>query len=242
MSSKETAIIPELGLVKAWSYSTLKAYEKCPQQIYLTKVKKLSKDIEPSAALLKGIAVHAAAEQYVDGTNRGDLPKSLSNFSVGFRELARAFDDGDVEVEGEWAFTVAWENTGYFARDCWVRFKLDAIVKESDTSFRVIDYKTGRSFGNELEHQSQLMLYAVAVFHKHPEAQFVDAEIWYLDDSSGHKLQKSYTREIAMGFKANWVKRGLKMTQATEFPPKPSKFNCRWCDHRKSGVCEDAVD
>ena len=42
--------------------------------------------------------------------------------------------------------------------------KLDAYVKEDDTSARVIDYKTGKRFGNEIGHSQQCLLYAIAAF------------------------------------------------------------------------------
>ena len=40
------------------------------------------------------------------------------------------------------------------AKDVWARIKLDAIVHEDETSARVIDYKTGRQFGNEIAHDN----------------------------------------------------------------------------------------
>lgn len=86
------------------------------------------------------------------------------------------------------------------------------------------------------------MLYAMAAFHMYPDLQHVQGEIWYLDDKDAKTLTKSYSRETALSFKPMFVKRGLAMTTATDFPANPSPWNCRFCSHRQTGVCEDATE
>ena len=56
----------ELGLIPAWSHSTLKTYETCPYRIYISKVKRISEDYGPAAK--RGSVIHEEAEHYVEGT------------------------------------------------------------------------------------------------------------------------------------------------------------------------------
>ena len=56
----------ELGLIPAWSHSTLKTFETCAYRSYISKVKRISEDYGPAAK--RGSEIHEQAEQYVDGT------------------------------------------------------------------------------------------------------------------------------------------------------------------------------
>ena len=146
--------------------------------------------------------------------------------------------DGKVEVEGEWGFTLDWETTGWMEHNTWARVKLDAIVHETDTSARVIDYKTGKKFGNEIAHGQQALTYAIGTFFRYPDLEHVQTELWYLDQ--GETTFQSYTRDEAMTFMPGINDRALTMTKATNFPPNPSNSTCRWCSYKKGEhpMCE----
>ena len=176
----------ELGLIPAWSHSTLKVFETCAYRSYIAKVKRISEDYGPAAK--RGSEIHDQAERYVDGT-LGEFPDTLSKFTTQFKDLKTMYDDGKVELEGEWGFTIEWEACHWMAKNVWARIKLDAIVHEDDTSARVIDYKTGRQFGNEISHGQQALTYAIGSFLRYPDLQHVQTELWYLD----HGTAVSYT-------------------------------------------------
>lgn len=218
----------KLGQVRAWSYSALKVFEECAYRTYISRVKRIPEPSSPAAD--RGSAIHDMAENYVNGTLE-KFPNELQKFSAEFAELHELYQHGKVELEGEWAFTLDWQPTGWMSDDCWARIKLDALVKETDTSVRVIDYKTGKKFGNEIPHGQQCLLYAIATFMKYPEVQFAQTELWYLD--KGETTKHSYTREEAMTFMPNFHNRAVKMTTCEDFEPKPSKEACRWCSYRK---------
>ena len=227
----------ELGPIKAWSFSTLTKFEECPFRVYLNKVERLPEPSGPAAE--RGTAIHTLAEDYVQGVI-GELPDELKHYKTSFEELRTLYADAKVEVEGDWGFTQAWEPTGWVAPDTWARIKLDVYVSESETSARAIDHKTGKKWGNELKHGSQLMTYAVACFMRDPKLEYLETELWYLDHKHGPTIQ-SYTREQATMFQPGIHERAIKMTTCTEFDPKPSKHNCRWCHYAKSGACEWGV-
>ncbi len=225
----------ELGYIPAWSYSTLKTFEQCAYRSYIAKVKKIQEDYGPAAA--RGTVIHDEAERYVNG-QLGELPDSLRKFAKEFKKLRELYAEAKVETEGEWGFTRAWETTGWFGPDTWGRIKLDAFVHESETSARVIDYKTGKAYGNEIAHSQQALIYAIGSFFRFPELEIAKTEIWYLDH--GTTLEQVYTRDDAMVFMPKLHDRAITMTTATKFPPNPSDYNCKWCSYGKGEypVCE----
>ena len=150
-----------LGLIPAWSHSTLKTFETCAYRSYIAKVNRISEDYGPAAK--RGSEIHEQAEHYVAGT-LGEMPDTLNKFTKQFEHLRKLYNDSKVELEGEWGFTIEWEACHWMAKDVWARIKLDAIVHENDTSARVIDYKTGRQFGNEIAHGQQALTYACLLY------------------------------------------------------------------------------
>ena len=217
-----------LGLVSTWSYSALKTFEQCAYRTYLQKVRNIKEPTNPAAQ--RGSDIHQQAEDYVKG-ELGEFPDTLSKFKYEFEELRELFIDSKVELEGEWGYNANWEPCAWMERATWVRIKLDALVHQDDTSLRVIDYKTGKRWGNEVAHGQQALLYAIGTFLRYPHAEFAQTELWYLDKKE--TFRKTYTRDEALMFMPGWHSRGVKMTTAEDFTPNPSKHNCRWCSYGK---------
>ncbi len=218
----------ELGPLRAWSYSALKVYEECPYRSYIQKVKKIQEPSGPAAE--RGTMIHQEAEDYVNGT-LGEFPDSCKKFKSEFEHLRAMYIDAKVELEGEWGFDLEWQPVGWMEGATWARIKLDALVHEDEQSARVIDYKTGKKWGNEISHSQQGLLYAIGTFFRYPHLEYVQVEFWYLD--KGETTKKQYTREQAMQFAPGWHKRAIVMTTAVDFDPTPSKDSCRWCSYRK---------
>jgi hypothetical protein len=217
-----------LGDVRAWSYSALKVYEECAYRTYISRVKGVKEPSGPAAD--RGTQIHQYAEDYVNGT-MGEMADELFKFKDEFEALRELYAQAKVELEGEWGFDLDWATVGWMQKETWARIKLDALVQEDDTSARVIDYKTGKKWGNEISHGQQGLLYAIGTFFRYPHLQFVQVEFWYLD--KGETTKKTYTREQAMVFAPGFHRRAVKMTTETEFAPTPSKDACRWCSFRK---------
>ena len=229
------------GLIPAWSPSALKTFETCRWRSYLQKVVKLETEDHPAAA--RGTAIHDAAEHYVDGTDgewdEAAKPKKLEHFQDDFDELRELYAEAKVELEGEWSFTTEWEATGWKSKDAWARMKLDALRWHTPEHGLVIDYKSGRKFGNEVAHADQAMIYTVATFMRYPEAQLLDTSFWYLDQAEKSFPQR-FTRKQAMTFLPRIADRATIMTSAVEedFKPSPSIYNCRWCDFNREEGCD----
>lgn len=230
--------------IKKWSFSALKDYEECPYRVYLKRVERApTPDIsgQESHPLVRGDRIHKEAEAFVRG--EGPLTKDLRKFSTELEGLQQRFTDGTVQVEQEWGFTKEWAVTDWRDPACWAMIKAD-VVDELDggLTLHVIDYKTGKKFGNEVKHQQQVQLYSLGAFMRYPEAQLVKTSLYYLDE--GKDTTRTYTRPFVNEILPRWTERASRMTNAMVFPPKPNKSKCRYCSYgtaNGSGACPYAT-
>jgi hypothetical protein len=111
----------------------------------------------------------------------------------------------------------------------WLRLKLDVLVFVGDDEAIVIDYKSGRKFGNEIKHAEQLNLYQLVTFLRYPHLKKVTAELWYIDQDE--VTSRTFTRDQGVRFRDKWDRIGHKITSCTEFPPNPNIFSCKWCPY-----------
>lgn len=232
LKAMEVPVEPIRGPITRTSFSGIKEFEDCAYAAFLSKVKKFKR--LSSEAADRGTAIHDLAENYVkDG---GECPKELLKFEADFEHLIRAYREGNVQMEENWGFNKDWEPRTWDADDCELMSKLDVFERESETSARVIDHKTGKKMGNEIKHSDQCMLYAICAFMKYPELEHITCELWYLD--KGEKLIKTFTRQRAMVFLERYSARIQAVLTCTDFKPKPSMYNCKWCPHAETGNCE----
>ena len=213
-----------LGPVPAWSMSRLFEFESCPYAVYLGKVEKMP---SPSgSAAERGTKIHDHIEMYIRGEHT-DVIKEMRGFIKLIDLMRDEYVEARCEVEGDWAFTRDWQVTEWSAKDAWARMKLDGLLHESATSAVIVDWKTGRKFGNEMKHNQQGMGYAIGSFRRYPELESVAVKFAYLDQND--ELTGHYTRKQAELLEPGLTLRADKMTTCTEFEPKPSFHACRWC-------------
>lgn len=121
----------------------------------------------------------------------------------------------------------------------WLRLKLDAMVMIDKTHAIVIDYKSGRKYGNEVKHAEQLQLYQLVTFLRYPFLEKVTAELWYIDQNEVTSF--TYTRSQGLRFRDGFNRRGIAALSAIAFPPASTVFSCRWCPYLNTEHCEDGV-
>lgn len=230
--------------ITTWSYSRLAVFEGCKfraQLQYGQKIPEPERPLPPGKtehANDRGTRLHTDAELYV----KGEIPfnPELGRFQVEFEALQRLYAAGKVSLEGDWATNFDWEPTGWTGPDTWQRLKLDAMVLLSPHEAVVIDYKSGKRFGNEVKHAEQTQLYAVNTFLRYPDLEEITTELWYLDQDE--LISTTYQRHRALRFRAAWHRRASAMTTAIEFPPNPSKWTCVYCPYSTkeggTGHCE----
>ena len=231
-------------MIKSWSPTRLIDFEQCA---YRAKLKLIDKIPEPERPLPesktehandRGSRIHDMCEKFVRGENEA-IPHEAFRFEAELKSLRTKFEKGEAELEGEWGFDRNWQPCDY--KTAWLRMKCDAVVHLTKKHILIVDYKTGRKFGNEIKHGEQVQLYALAAAIKFPNVEEIDVELWYFDQKDG----ENYTHESKSVSK--WMyhqklfnNRGCKMTNATEFPPNPNAISCKWCPYR-DGICEHAV-
>jgi RecB family exonuclease len=233
------------GLIKSWSHSRLGDFERCKLAARLKYIDKVPEPIRPlppgktEHANDRGTRVHDGCEQYVRG-NHDEMPHEADkHFGPQIDFLRVLYGEGVVSLEGEWGMDENWTPTDW--KTAWHRCKLDAIVFWAKTHATVIDYKTGKRFGNEVKHGEQMQLYVLNAFLRYPLLEEVTAELWYLDQNEVARI--TMRRDQGLRFRSNFDRRGRKVTDAIDFPPNPSRFACRWCEYGpwNTGHCKVGV-
>ena len=121
----------------------------------------------------------------------------------------------------------------------WLRLKLDAMVMHDERTATVIDFKTGRKFGNEIKHGEQLQLYQLSTFIRYPQVETVFAELWYLDQNE--VTSQKFTRRMGMQYREKFNKRAHALSTCNNFAANPNKFTCKWCMYGPWGSGDCAV-
>lgn len=232
-------------MIRSTSYSRLVDFESCKLKAKLKIIDRIPEPERPlppgktEHANDRGTRIHNECESYVRG--KGQLPVEASKyFTEDFRALKRCFTEGAASLEGEWAFDTDWNPVDW--KTGWLRVKLDASVILTPTHAVVVDYKTGKRFGNEIKHGQQLELYALSSLIRYPEVEHVTCELWYLDFDEIARLD--VTRDSFKRLLKAYDRRFHRMTSAKEFPPSPNLESCRYCPYhpvRGTGDCKVGV-
>lgn len=215
--------------ITAWSYSRYSDYEQCPAKAMYKHVMKLK---DPgNEAMQRGSDIHKLAEDFASGRLK-KLPTELIQFKEEFMLLKKA----KPSCEQEWAFDTAWRRTDWFAKEAWLRVKMDAAyylpkLREA----HVIDHKTGRYKPGT--YTEQMELYGMTALMVFPEADKVTCKLWFLD--SGDEVAVIFTRADLPALKKKWLTRTKSMLNDKRFAPKPGN-HCRWCPFSKvkGGPCK----
>ena len=224
----------------SWSFSKAQDFQRCKLAY---KIKHIYKVQEPERPLPKGKTehsndrgsrIHDNIETYIRGEHDALCEEADKHFGIHIDLLRVLYQDGMVEMEGEWAFSEDWEVAEWKAG--YLRMKLDVLVKVSPTQAIVGDWKSGRHFGNEVVHANQLNLYAVATFLRHPELEEISVADYYIDH--GKTTERVFTREQALRYRRTFDKQGKDITSCTSFPANPNKFSCQWCPWGETGHCQ----
>jgi hypothetical protein len=224
--------------IHQWSASKAKTFEGCKfraQLQYGQKIPEPERPLPPGKtehANDRGTRIHTEAEFYVQG--KGPIGAEMEKFRPEFESLRKLYDRGMVSLEGEWAMDKKWDVAPWRAKTAWLRLKLDAIVFLSPKEAVVIDYKSGKKFGNEVSHAQQTQLYQLVSFLRYPELEYVHTELWYLDQND--ITINTFDRRQGLRFKHGFTQKGLAITEATDFPASPNVFNCRWCPYGTWGT------
>ena len=225
------------GRITSWSFSALQVFESCKYHSKLARLDRVP-DLQPKTAADRGTAIHQEAEDYVTG--KGSFTHNLRFFKDDLTALAAHYAEGRVVCEQEWGFSPEWVVADW--RAAWLRLKCDAVCFLDPSYAVVIDYKTGKRFGNEIKHAEQLQLYGVTALLRYPEVEQTTNELWYFDQNelATFTMKRSQLSKYLRLFD----KRGVAMTTETEFKPNPNIYSCKYCPYapHKQGDCKFGID
>ena len=218
--------------ISSVSYSRLEIFEKCGWWAFLEFVERRPKPVDPTGkgevAKNRGILIHGEAEKYIRGESnvlvrelqKGQIPELLDR-------LRTDWPDGHIEVEQDWAFTLDWDKTQWNNwKECWLRVKCD-VVEHGDGLLHIVDWKSGKRFGNEVKHSQQGLLYGVASIMRYPDPTDIKITFAYTDE--GKVVSKTHKREVLARMLPSFDERLKKVTSTEKFAAKPSKITCRFC-------------
>lgn len=230
-------------MINSWSHSKLSDFDKCKRMFWLKHDQKIPEPPRPLPAGKtehandRGTRVHDNCEGYVRGEHDALTPEADKHFGLQLDLMRTLYADGLVSLEGEWGMDSEWETTSW--KGAWLRLKLDAMVMVDKTHAIVVDYKTGRKFGNEVKHAEQLQLYQLVTFLRYPFLEKVTAELWYLDQNETTSV--TYTRAQGLRFKDGFNRRGIAALSAISFPPASNIHSCKWCSFKNTEHCDAGV-
>ncbi len=251
-------------MISAGSFSRLDVFESCNSRAFYAFVERIKEPPrgDPPNYCPKnlatgerewfdkrGIRVHETSDAFLRG--QGPACGEMQHYQPEFEQLKRLYAMQKVYAEETWAFTRDWQSTTWDDWDnCWMRIKVDAFAvlkgtREEPREGVVIDYKTGKRFGNDAKHADQGQLYQLGAFKRFPSLEKVDVEMWYLDQDEMSD-PKTYLRAQGLRFQARWERRMKALTTEAIFKPMPSKVVCKWCPFRQeahggTGHCNRSV-
>ena len=220
--------------IKAASYTRLSKFEACPlsaKLAYDDKIPEPERPLPPGKtehANDRGTRMHTAAELFTHGGI--ELIPELMKFRAEHEKAREMFAAGKASTEGDWAYTKDWEPVAWMSSDVWLRVKLDLCVHISKDHVVVVDYKSGKRYGNEIKHAEQMQLYVLSTLFRFPKAATVTTELWYWDQDEIATM--TYTREQGLRFVKNFERRIGAMINCVDFKPNPNFFSCRWCPYK----------
>jgi len=234
--------------ISAASYSRLNIYNQCKfraKLAFIDKIPEPDRGPPPKGKTEwpndRGSRVHDEAEQYVKG-ERDKVPVECKDFRHELNRLREMYQEGKVITEETWYFDDEWNPiSGDNYDDIKLRIICDVTAFLDPKSGVIIDYKTGRKYGNEVSHAQQLQLYQLSAFIKYPDLEHINAEIYYFDQDELTSM--SFRRSQGIRFFKSWDMKFKEMLSCTNFPPNANIHSCRWCPYRqdRSGDCSFGV-
>lgn len=220
--------------ISAWSISRLFEFEKCAHASYLRIIAKSKQpELEDAHPMIRGRRIHTEVEQYINGQTE-DFPSSGKKLKTTLDYCRDRYREGNATVEEQWGFDNAWGVVGWFDDDVWCRMATDCDISYEETA-EIWDWKTGKSFGNEVKYMQQMQLYAIGKFMRSPETEYIDVSLGFLDD--GKVRTKSFERDDKLvKLLARFNERGNRMTSCVDFRPNPSAMNCKYCPFGPTGT------
>ena len=154
-----------------WSYTLLHAFETCPYQCYMERVKR-AYPFRETDAMTYGNEMHKAAELYVKDNT--PLPGKFTFLTSSLNVLKNT--PGKKLTEHKLGVTADYSPCSFWDKDVWWRGVSDLTILDGAQA-KSIDYKSG---GNaKYADMGQLELMSLGVFAAVPEVEVIKAALFY---------------------------------------------------------------
>jgi RecB family exonuclease len=218
-------------------------FEQCPYRFYLKVITRAEQpEIPDDHPMVRGRRIHEEVERYISQQTE-DFPSSGRKHTETIEYCRGRHFKGQATVEEKWGFTQDWVPVGWWEDGVWCRMATDYHERFDSSTERIIDWKTGKSFGNEVKYMQQMQLYAVGAFMRNLELTDLEVSLYFLDDG------KVRTKHFERGDKINkltarFTERAMNIINTVDFRPKPSMMNCKYCPFGVNGtkVCVYAAE
>lgn len=211
------------------SYSAIVQFENCPLRYYRQRIIKDVKD-EGGDASIYGDRIHKFLESRLRGSELEAEIKHYEPLCTAVEVLAH---EGELLIEHEMVLTENLTPTTWWAKDAWLRSKLDVLVIVGSDAV-VMDWKTGKRKPDFF----QMELFAAQVFKHFPQVQQVKASLVWL--KTMEMDSEAYNRMDINPVWAGIMQRIQRIHDAYEhetWPARPSGL-CRYCPCRHD--CDSA--
>lgn len=224
-----------MRLPPRWSWSKLNLYRNCPLAVkfkYIDLIPEPERSKEDKGAE-RGTRVHEAMEHYF--VDNAPLPPEASKFET----QAEALRDLAPVCEVPVYFNSNWQLCD--EENHWLIVIKDANVNILGEFSLVIDFKTGKRFGNEATHMGQKTLYAISNWIVNPDCDEYVAEMWYLDHAD--IWSTTFAPEYLAQRRAAFDREIDIMLNDQIFRPRANIYSCRFCPYspRGNGHCPVGV-
>lgn len=257
-SVSESAEVPDIpGCIRRLTPSGIEKYLKCPKSFcyeYIMRLKPMEPDdvFQVISAIDFGNLVHKAMEFYCGRHTEKETflanaeqifarflaerpPMNQRDAAKYHQDFQKAVENGYDAVADMQIEDAEQDLSAEYACGITVYGRPDAIVRQSDGTIRVVDYKTGRTLKHEKEDYIsciQVMLYADMLHRKEIEVEGGDYRYLVLNK----KISCEYTPERAVLIEQKIAEIADAM-QRNDYPANTTNNNCRYCPYKE--FCEE---
>jgi len=216
--------------IKAWSYSTVNNFTKCPLSIRFNKIDRIP---EPdNEAQARGNAIHADLAHLI---RTGEWPErpTIPHRDEWRKRLLHMHVAG-ARAELQHAFDRQWQTVPWFGVNVYGRVIIDAILDAGDTVI-LHEHKSGKYWP---EHEKQKRLYGLVAMMMYPNAEQSLVQINYIDQPDQATDIARFTREQIPELKAEFDEFALPLLSEEIYPASPGR-HCGRCSYAKTagGPC-----
>jgi len=213
------------GRTFSWSYSADADYRNCPFQ-YAHKRFYCTIEFQETEAIIWGNRVHKAAELALKSMPHND-PEAFTPVEKYVDLMLRSGYTPHAELEI--ALTRGLKVTKWFAKDAWLRCKVDVTLLDfKRTEAKIFDFKTGKTIKDD---EDQLRLSGAALSVMFPTIEKFEGKYIWTKHQQVTGI-RPFTKAEVPAIWQDFLARAARMENAwaTEsFPQKPNGLCRKWC-------------